>query len=328
MPSEERLLSWLARSGSRIGDDCAFLDEGLAVTVDSQREGIHFEKGRSPAALARRALAVNLSDLAACGARPKYAFLALAGPVEFPFQKFLRAFRSACNSHGLELAGGDLSSGLQVEATVTLIGERHARGQFVTRTNARPGDTLWLAGPLGWSRLGLELLRRGAELDPRGRMSRAPTELSLNSKRALAAAKRAVAAHTAPKAQLATGAYLSRRCRAAAIDVSDGMSLDLKRLCRKSSVAVTLDSEALAPSPDFTELAESLGIDPWRAVLSGGEDYSLLFALPKTVRPPGTLRTRRLGTFLGPDTSPATLTLVRGKETKRLSPRGWDHFES
>src|SRR5262245_33797647 len=116
MASEDRLLAWLRREiGQRgpalLGDDAALLPRGAwAVTVDSQIAGVHFDAGLDPALLARRLLAVNLSDLAAMGALPAYAFLALSAVRDFDHRRFFRALLSDCRRHGLALAGGDLAT--------------------------------------------------------------------------------------------------------------------------------------------------------------------------------------------------------------------------
>ncbi|MEO7796035.1 MAG: AIR synthase related protein, partial [Thermoanaerobaculia bacterium] len=170
-PSEEGLVAWLRtatalRSGGArrtlIGDDTATLPSGQVVTVDQQIEGIHFPAGLAPAIVARRLLAVNLSDIAASGARPRHAFLALAAPPEFDHRAFFRALVAACDKHGIALAGGDLALSDKLHLSLTLMGERRPGDGTLAREQARAGQHLWIGGTLGESALGCELLRRGA----------------------------------------------------------------------------------------------------------------------------------------------------------------------
>lgn len=338
-PSEEGLVAWLrtltARAasghsrGTLIGDDAATLPNGTVVTVDQQIEGVHFPAGLAPALVARRLLAVNLSDIAASGARPRFAFLALAASPGFDHRNFLRALVRACNAFGIVLAGGDLAVAKKLHLSLTLIGERRPGDARLARDQARPGQRLWLGGTLGESALGCELVRRGAR--SRGTSVVLPPSFSVKGGLRTAAA-RAVRRHLVPAPQLELGRWLAARGRSAniaAIDVSDGLAKDLHRLCTASSVGARLDGAALraATTPYFVELAGRLGLEPDRAVESGGEDYVLLFTLPKETSPPrrfGALAigviTRTRGIFVDdPETDPAS-----GQKT--LAAAGWDHL--
>ena len=291
-PSEESLVAWLrtltSRGGTLIGDDAATLPSGAVVTVDQQIEGVHFPAGLPPPMVARRLLAVNLSDIAASGARPRHAFLALAAPRGFDHHGFFRALTDACDEHGIVLAGGDLASAPQLHLSLTLIADRRPGSATLARDRARPGQTLWLGGTLGESALGCELLRRGAHA--RGSGIVLPAFFSVKGGLRTAAV-RAVRRHLLPTPQLELGRWLASRGRGAniaAIDVSDGLAKDLHRLCAASGVGARLDGGALrkAMPPRLSELAARLDVDPSRWVESGGEDYVLLFTLPKTVSPP------------------------------------------
>lgn len=344
-PSEEGLVAWLrtltARPGAgrlrrshrtHIGDDAATLPSGAVVTVDQQIEGVHFPAGLAPALVARRLLAVNLSDIAASGARPRHAFLALAAPPGFDHRGFFRALVRACDDHGVALAGGDLARAPQLHLSLTLIGERRKGDLTLARDAARPGQSLWLGGTLGESALGCELLRRGA----RSRGSGVVLPASFSVKGGLrSAAVRAVRRHLLPSPQLGLGRWLATRggsaniAAIAAIDVSDGLAKDLHRLCAASRVGARLDGAALraATSPHFADLAGRLGLDPAQLVESGGEDYVLLFTLPKTTSPPRRFNaleigsiTRTSGIFVDdPDAAPA-------RRRRRLANTGWDHL--
>ena len=154
--AEEALVAWLRQrtggAGSRIGDDAALvkLSGDFAITIDSQEAGVHFPLHLPPEVIARRALAVNLSDLAACGAEPRLAFLALATPAGFPHRRFLGAFTQACRDAGVELAGGDLSRSDRVRATVCLIGKRQRRG--VGFADLSGGRETWCGSVEPWGK--------------------------------------------------------------------------------------------------------------------------------------------------------------------------------
>jgi thiamine-monophosphate kinase len=324
--TERTLIDWLAaRPGTAglIGDDAAVFGARRAhvVTVDSQTAGVHFPEDLAPEILARRVLAVNLSDLAAMGARPAHAFLALASPPGFAHRRFFTALLAAARRYGLVLAGGDLSSASVTTATLALIGERWPRSRrFLRRTGARPGDDVYLGGTVGESALGLELVRRGARATVNG--VTLPASLGIPS--ALAgAAKRAVARHLLPRPQLDLGARLARRSGAAAIDVSDGVARDLHRLCAASGVGASIDAALLPRSARFTALATALGLDPLALQLGGGEDYVLLFTMPARGRagvPPAAHRVGRI--------EARREVVLTGEDGVRrpLPDLGWDHL--
>src|SRR4051794_24167418 len=166
MAGETDLLRWLrSRLGSSlIGDDAAVLPDGgpFAVTVDHQIAGVHFPSDLDPAIVARRLLAVNLSDLAAMGAAPTHAFLALAAPTGFDHRRFFTALLDACRRHGLTLAGGDLARNPErLVASLTMLGTKDAAARWLARSGARPGHALWLGGTIGESAAGRMLIANG-----------------------------------------------------------------------------------------------------------------------------------------------------------------------
>ena len=324
--TEDRLIAWLRRrargaGGERIGDDAAFLPRGgpWAATVDTQIEGVHFLPGTDPRLLARRLLAVNLSDLASVGAVPRFALLALAAPAGFDHQRLLASLVEACRRWRVELVGGDLARSPALTAVLTLVGSRPAGGRWVRRSAARSGDALWLGGPVGLAAAGLELLRRGARAS--GSRVRLPPGFPPGGQLA-AAARRAVRRHLLPQPQLELGGWLGRQRRAAAIDVSDGLSLDLGRLCRESAVGATIEAGALIDRPDLDRLAHQLGKEPLPLALSGGEDYVLLFALPASVEPPARFACHRIGTI---HRQPGLHLREEGRRLP-LVESGWDHL--
>ncbi len=323
---EDRLIRRLrrhleARGNRFLGDDAALLPASgdLAVSVDQQIAGVHFPDELDPALLARRALAVALSDLAAMGAEPLHVLLALAFPTAFDAPRLLDALLAACRRYGVELVGGDLARSSRLAATLTVVGRRYRGGRWLRRRLARPGDRLWSGGPLGQSALGRLLIGRGASI--KGRCVELPARPALP--RSLeAAARRAVRRHLQPTPQLQLGHWLALRRRAAVIDVSDGLALDLHRLCRESGVGARLDARALAASRQERQLAALLKVDFEQLALSGGEDYVLLFALPPSVRPPRPMACRRIGRI----TDGKEIILADARRERSLPPAGWDHL--
>jgi thiamine-monophosphate kinase len=327
---EDRLLRWLrARlDAPLIGDDAAVLPAGgpFAVTVDSQIAGVHFTSDLDPALLARRLLAVNLSDLAAMGALPAYGFLALATPPGFDHRRFFRAFLHASRQSSLCLAGGDLAASPHTVATLTLLGTKPPRGRWVRRAGAVPGHALWLGGTVGESAAGRRLIERGARLGsgrtitlPGGLLDSAPPLL-------LRAARRAVRRHLLPTPQIELGTWLGRQREGAAIDVSDGVARDLHRLCRESragkEIGAVIDAESLPCAVRFRDLCAVLGADPLALALAGGEDYVLLFTLPSKIVPPARFSCRRIGGV----TSTGSIVLRQSGAERPLPPLGWDHL--
>ena len=301
--SEDDLLRGLRSrlgSSSLIGDDAAVLSlpEEVAVTVDSQISGVHFLPGLDPALVARRLLAVNLSDLAAMGAEPGPAFLALSAPPAFDRERFFDAFVAACREWNVTLAGGDLARCDQVVATLTLIGTKPEGGRWLRRSHARPGHDLWLGGTVGESAAGRLLLARGAGAD-----------------------EPAVRRHLRPEPQLALGRWLGQQSAGAAMDVSDGVAIDLHRLCRESGTGAVIDADALPFADGFLDLCNTLAADPYELALAGGEDYVLLFTLPPGVQPPAG---RRIGTIL----SETKIEWIQEGRRRELPASGWDHLET
>jgi thiamine-monophosphate kinase len=324
---EEELLDWLGRlqPGTGLGfpgDDAAVLGRGAAaraLTVDQQIAGIHVPEDLDPAVWARRLLAVNLSDLAAIGGRPQAALLTLAVPPGFPIRRFLRAAVDACRRAGVRLIGGDIARSTQAVTTMTLVGDRPTGGRWVTRSGAKPGDRLWLGGTVGLSAIGRRLVARGGRLA--GNRIRLPDELELRPG-LMPVARRALRSHLAPKPQLRLGRWLGTRRRAAAIDISDGLAKDLHRLCRASGVGAVIERRLLPLRGELTELAAALDESATDLALAGGEDYSLLFALPPRTTLPASLD----GCPLGRITAGRRIWIADEEDREELAPTGWDHL--
>ncbi len=260
------------RAALGVGDDCALLSPAagmqLAVSSDMLVEGRHFFADVYPAHLGHKALAVNLSDLAACGARPLAFTLALALPRadEAWLQGFSEGLLALADEHGCELVGGDTTQG-PLNICITVFGEVPA-GQALLRSGARPGDDLWVSGHLGDARLALDAL-----------LGEMPVQLP---PQVLAQARERL---ERPTPRVALGQAL-RGVASSAIDVSDGLVGDLGHILQASGVGARIDT-TLAPQL----MAACDGHAPehvpygWenllRCVLAGGDDYELLF----TARP-------------------------------------------
>lgn len=321
---EDRVVAWLRRRLRRagsdpLGDDAAKLVGGgaRAVSVDQQIEGVHFEPGLAPRLVGRRLVAVCLSDLAAMGAAPRQALLTVAAPSRYPLRRLLGAVHDACERHGAELVGGDLAAAPSLMLTLTVIGARGGR-RWLERDAARAGDGLWVGGTLGESALGRRLLAAGAQFDGRRASLPGADELSRDMVRA---GRRALRRHLLPEPQLELGRALARRRRVAAIDVSDGLALDLSRLCRESGVGAVVRAELLPLPARLTDWSRRLGVEPLDLALAGGEDYVLLFTLPRgRERPPSGCH--RIGEI----TPDRRLELEVAGRRRDLPARGWDHL--
>jgi thiamine-monophosphate kinase len=267
MPSEFELIArhFTRRTpGARlgVGDDAALLAPSpgmdLAVTTDMLLAGRHFLPADDPQRLGHKALAVNLSDLAAMGARPRWALLALALPEadEAWLAAFSRGFFALAERHGVELVGGDTTRG-PLTLSVTLLGEVE-RERALTRDGARPGDEIWVSGDLGGAALGLAHMQ--------GELKLTPAEVASCLERL----------HT-PEPRLALGRLL-QGVASACIDVSDGLLADLDHVLERSRVAAEVQFQRLPAHP---AVAARLS-DPLvqRCLLAGGDDYELCFTAP------------------------------------------------
>ncbi len=261
-----------------IGDDCALLDPAsagrLAVTTDSLIEETHFRRRwTSPRFLGEKALAVNVSDLAAVGARPWACLLNLALPEDLSdafVRSLIDGFLQACRRWECPLIGGNLSRSSELHIAVTAWGTLGA-GQPVLRSGASPGDRLAVIGSLGQARRGLQLLQSE---DPD--LSSLSSDAQLRRWAESPQRWRCLGALLRPSPPAAAGVWLRQQGLASAmIDVSDGLSSDLMHLLRASGLAAEIDCEAL-----LDVLPESLPSErKLDTVLSGGEDYALLFSL-------------------------------------------------
>ncbi|HEU0121205.1 MAG TPA: thiamine-phosphate kinase [Bryobacteraceae bacterium] len=260
-----------------IGDDCAiFRQKGAAndliFTADMMHEGVHFTWDEDPRDVGHKALARSLSDCAAMGARPLFCLLSLALPAsaEAWADSFYTGFLKLAKTHKVILAGGDLSNTAKISCDVTVCGEV-PRNQSLLRSKARPGDRICASGPLG---------RAALALDSRGRYI--------------------------PQPRLVLGQSLYKQGVRCAMDLSDGLSMDLARLCLASGCSAELDDVPIARGATLQH------------ALHGGEDYELLFTVPSKLPIPA--GARPIG------------KIVKGIPGQvfyygqPLPPQGWDHF--
>ena len=306
-----------------IGDDVAVLDtlgpEYLLATCDTQIEGVHFTRlAMSPYQLGRKVVAINVSDIAAMGGHPRWGLVSLAipGDTEVAYvEELYRGMREQAALAGASIVGGNLSaleSGIVLD--LTLLGVI-APELLVLRSNARTGDAILVTGSPGESRAGLEVVRR--------------PELVLSP----ASREKLLERHLCPQPRLAEGQLLARSGQVSAmIDVSDGVMGDLCHICESSGKGADIDAASLPVSFAVSEAAAVAGADPLEWVLSGGEDYELLFtASPSAAAGLRKMLLEQTGTpcvQIGEITAEAGKVWLRLADGNRVAPsvKGWDHF--
>jgi thiamine-monophosphate kinase len=293
-----------------IGDDAALLrvppDSELVLTTDALIEGVHFLPGAPAASLGHRALAVNLSDIAAMGASPCWALLALNLPQADAqwLHEFAGAFSALARTHGVALVGGNLSRG-PLSITVQLAGVV-PNGTALRRDAARPGDALYVSGTVGDAAAGLKGLKGELELTPSG-------------------AAYLLRRFEFPTPRVALGASL-RGIAHACIDLSDGLYADTQRLLQASCCAASIELEQL---PLSDALLDAYGNDAWRHALAGGEDYELCFTAPPTQAAAIAAVAERSGTSvsrIGELHPGAGTELKLHNSVMQFAASGFDHF--
>lgn len=299
------------RAALGVGDDCALLRVGagqqLAVSSDMLVEGRHFLSTVPPDRLGHKALAVNLSDLAACGARPLAFTLALALPrADRAFlAPFAQGLLALADAHDIELVGGDTTAG-PLNICITVFGEVPV-GQALLRSGARAGDRLWVSGRLGDARLALEAFRGTLAL---------PGE-DFTAVRA---------AMETPSPRVALGLAL-RGIASSAIDLSDGLLGDLGHVLEASGVGATVECHAL---PRSGVLARQPAAWQQTCLLAGGDDYELLFTAPADQDVAVQAAALRAGVEVSPVgriESERGLRVVDAQgRPVQVAERGFDHF--
>jgi thiamine-monophosphate kinase len=264
-----------------VGDDAAVVDTGslTLLTTDVLVESVHFRRSWSPPRLlGRKALSVNLSDIAAMAGVPRYATVSLCLPPALPLSfvdGLYDGLLERAAETGVSLVGGNLAASPGgVVINVTLLGQGD---RILLRSGAQPGDLAVVTGSLGAAAEGLRLLVQGARLGAEGLLE----ETGVWTATSAAALLRCLRAQLDPVPPLAFGRSLSEREVAhAAIDISDGLSGDLLHLCRESGLAAWIDPSKVPVDPLAAGLERARGGDAFRLALHGGEDYELLLAVP------------------------------------------------
>ena len=316
-----RLRSRLPRPPASVlvgpGDDAAVLasparNERLVVTTDSIVEGVHVSRAfSSPSDIGHKALAVNLSDLAAMGAAPRWALVSLVLPGTWlvsDVEELIDGCAALARRHGVAVVGGNLAridGPLVVD--ITAGGDVKPR-RWLTRGGARPGDEIHVSGTIGASTAGLEMLRAGA--GPNGVC---------------------IARHRRPVPRVRLGLAVGRaRAASAAMDLSDGLADAIRQIGAASGCGAVIDAAALPIDAEARDWWQARGVDPVAAALAGGEDYELLLAVPRRGR--GRLQSARrrvadpaltrIGEF---NREAGSYVVVRGGRAEPL-PAGFQHF--
>jgi thiamine-monophosphate kinase len=303
-----------------LDDDAAALkvESGdLVVTTDAIVEGVHYLSGDPPATIARKALRVNLSDLAAKGATPAGFVLTLAlKTVDDDWLKpFAQALGEDAESFGCPLLGGDtVSTPGPPVISITAFG-RVPRGRMIHRSGAKPGDRVVVTGTIGDAALGLAILKGGA----------AAAALAGNA----AARELLIGRYRVPQPRNAL-AIAVRDHASAAMDVSDGLAGDLTKLCAASGVSAAIDAPGVPLSPAAAALVAQ-GIVGLETLISGGDDYEILCAIPEArfeafalAAGQAGVAVTSIGTIIAGAAPPAFLD-AQGRELA-LTRRSWSHF--
>ena len=300
-----------------IGDDAAVLRPNIGkewvITTDAFLENVHFLRKTHPAkVVGYKALARATSDIAAMGARARYFFLTLGLPDSCTgtwLGDFLGGMSHAASRLGMTLAGGDTTRVPKILISLTVVGEID-HGKAILRSGARPGDLLYVSGRLGEAELGWRIIQR--------KLHRQKRWAKLLKK------------HFYPQPRLELGEWLAdHRYATSMIDTSDGLSTDLSHICKASGVGARVWSQKI-PSVRVPPRLRRLGLDPLNLALNGGEDYELLFTVPKKF---SNRLTRKFAgvplTVIGEITREKKILLLgpNGGTRAPILPGGWDPFE-
>ena len=291
-----------------VGDDAAMIhvrnNYQLAISSDMLIENIHFLKNTNPSHLGWKSLAVNLSDIAAMGATPKWATLSISLPKinHAWLKKFSKGFFECADKFGIDLIGGDTTKG-PLSISITIMGESK-KDEALLRSGAKINDDIWVTGQLGLASMGLANLQGQLKLPPLIKM-------------------KCIRALEIPTPKTFLGSYLSRYANSC-IDISDGLIQDLRHILKASKVGASLLLNDI-PCEKFIHTSKQ-----YQFVLNGGDDYELLFTAPKKNRTfikKIAKKTNTPITMIGNITKKKALNILseQGKSIK-FNPKGFDHF--
>lgn len=310
-----------------IGDDAAVLrstpGKETVITADLLVEDIDFRRTTTPPyLLGHKALAVSLSDIAAMGARPLWSMVSIGVPEDVWQTDFVERLYDGlldlANRYGVQLIGGDTSRTNERIVIDSIVSGECAAQMAVMRSGASAGDQIFVTGSLGAAAAGLRLIERGAHLAEQNLADDDSQKLDYVLLRQLR-----------PEPRVGWGIVLGEeRLATSMIDLSDGLSSDLNRLCAASHVGALIDSASLPVDERVTELCGRRALDPLQLALHGGEDFELLFTvkpadvarLPKRV---DAVEIKRIGEITDASTG---VKVSEGARTWELKPGGWVHF--
>jgi thiamine-monophosphate kinase len=314
-----------------ISDDAAVYridDERVHVlTTDAMIEGIHFDRTFMPMEhLGFKAISINVSDIVAMNAEPRYATVTLGVPQQVPVEalgQLYEGIAQACRAYGMTVVGGDTTAAHQFTLSVSVVGEAHEE-DIVYRSGAQPGDVLCVTGDLGASFAGLKALVENREqLQEKGEENFQPNLDRFNY---------VIQRHLAPPAQLkAIRDWAEHGIRPhALIDISDGLASEVNHICEASGVGALVHSDKLPLAQETMEAAKHFGEDVDVYALFGGEDYELLFALPEEELDKLSDLPSDAFFVVGTVTEKDEGVLIEqpSGETVPLRPGGFDHFRA
>ena len=281
----------LRQNKNFIGDDCALVNKKWLYTTDTMVENVHFLKNISPKILGHKLVSINLSDIAACGGKPKYALLSLNLRKDLKsiwVKNFYKGVRTACKKHKLLIIGGNLSQAKEISAGLCVVGKTK---KFVSRSNARPNELVFLTGKTGLSSAGFLCLKKHKKH------------------------KKLTGKHLYPVPRLDCIKFL-QKFATSAIDISDGLSQDLGAICKKSGIGINIKNLHIDKTlkKHFPNQAKNL-------VLGGGEDYEIAF----TIKPKHKKKALKKGFLLiGKTTKKRGQIFLNGRKIK---PVGFEHFK-
>jgi thiamine-monophosphate kinase len=317
-----------------IGDDAAVVEPARnrveVLSVDALIEGVHFDRAFAPPdAIGHRALAVNLSDLAAMGAAPRLALLSMALPAALPLADFdavAAGFAALAARHQLHVAGGNLTrSPGPLMIDVTVLGTVKRR-QALTRSGARPGDDLYVSGTIGAAAAGLRMLQEG--------LTRSTTEDTVDTEVQTGQVERCVERYLRPEPRVRLGVMLSRtRAASACMDLSDGLADAVQQMAEASHVGMTIDAASLPVEAGARAFFDARGMDAVTEAMTAGDDYELLLAVRPRAQRRLTAASRHGGvalTRVGRCTENPAVTLHRVVSGCAADPaplpQGYSHF--